>query len=79
MATSESEGQRNSAGSLITTALILSLAYAVLRYHIAGPVPWTDFPFFILNKAISLAAFILLALNFGLGPLKNLGVGVSVS
>jgi len=77
MATSESEGQRNSAGSLITTALILSLAYAVLRYHIAGPVPWTDFPFFILNKAISLAAFILLALNFGLGPLKNLGVGVS--
>ena len=76
MATSESEGQRNSAGSLIATALILSLAYAVLRYHIAGPVPWTDFPFFILNKAISLAAFILLALNFGLGPLNNLGVGV---
>ena len=77
MATSESEVRQNSASSLIATVLMFSLAYAVVRYHIAGPVPWTDFPFFILNKAISLAAFILLALNFGLGPLNNLGVGVS--
>ncbi len=77
MATSESEIRQNSASSLIATVLMFSLAYAVVRYHIAGPVPWTDFPFFILNKAISLAAFILLALNFGLGPLNNLGVSVS--
>ena len=77
MSTSKSEGQRNSAGSIITGVLMFSVAYAVVRYHIAGPVLWTDFPFFILNKAISLAAFILLALNFGLGPLKNMGVGVS--
>ena len=77
MATSESEVRQNSANSLIATVLMFSLAYAVVRYHIAGPVPWTDFPFFILNKAISLAAVILLALNFGLGPLNNLGVGVS--
>jgi len=59
--------------------LIFSLLYAVVRYHIAGPVPWKDFPFFILNKGISLGAFILLALNFGLGPLNNLGVKVSGS
>ncbi len=77
MASNESEGQRNSASPIITGVFMFSLAYAVVRYHIAGPVPWTDFPFFILNKAISLAAFILLALNFGLGPLNNLGVGVS--
>jgi DMSO/TMAO reductase YedYZ heme-binding membrane subunit len=67
----------NSAGSIITFVLIFGLTYAVVRYHIAGPVPWKDFPFFILNKGISLSAFILLTLNFGLGPLNNLGVNVS--
>ena len=66
----------NSAGSIITLVVIFGLAYAVLRYHIMGSVPWTDFPFFILNKGISLAAFILLTLNFSLGPLKNLAVKV---
>ena len=53
------------------------MIYAVVRYHIFGPVPWKDFPFFILNKGISLAAFILLTLNFGLGPVSNLGLSVS--
>ena len=66
----------NSAGSIITLVVIFGLAYAVLRYHIMGPVPWTDFPFFILNKGISLSAFVLLTLNFGLGPLNNLGAKV---
>jgi hypothetical protein len=66
----------NSAGRIITVVLLFSIAYAIVRYHIAGPVPWKDFPFFILNKGISLAAFILLTGNFGFGPLKNLGVNV---
>ena len=39
-------------------------------------VNWVEFPFFILNKGISLGAFILLTLNFSLGPLKALGVSV---
>jgi DMSO/TMAO reductase YedYZ heme-binding membrane subunit len=69
--------KKNSAASIITIALIFGLAYAVVRYHIVGPVPWKDFPFFILNKGISLSAFVLLTLNFGLGPLNNLGVKVS--
>ncbi len=68
--------QKNSAGRIITTALIFGLAYAVVRYHIVGPVPWKDFPFFILNKGLSLSAFILLTCNFGFGPLHNLGVRV---
>ncbi len=66
----------NSAGSIITIALVFGLAYAVLRYHIVGPVPWKDLPFFILNKGLSLSAFILLTCNFGFGPLNNLGVKV---
>ena len=74
---SQPEVRENSAGRIIMVVLIFSLLYAVVRYHIAGPVPWKDLPFFILNKGISLGAFILLAMNFGLGPLNNLGVKVS--
>ena len=68
--------EKNSAGSIIAFVIALSVAYAIVRYHIAGQVPWKDLPFFILNKGISLAAFILLTLNFGLGPLNNLGAKV---
>ena len=68
---------KNAAGPIIGFTILLSLFYAMLRYHILGPVPWKDFPFFILNKGFSLAAFILLTFNFSLGPLSNLGVKVS--
>ena len=67
---------RNSAGRIIFFTIVLSIAYAILRYHILGPVEWKDFPFFILNKGISLAALLLLVLNFSLGPLKNIGLPV---
>jgi len=66
----------NSAGPIIAIVMFFGLAYAIVRYHIVGPVPWKDFPFFILNKGISLSAFILLTCNFGFGPLKNLGINV---
>jgi hypothetical protein len=78
MENQESE-TRNAAGSMIAVVILLSLAYAVIRYHLVGPVPWKDFPFFILNKGVSLAAFILLTLNFGLGPLNNIGVSIPAS
>ena len=70
------ENNKNAAASLITGVLLLAISYALLRYHVAGPVPWKDFPFFILNKGFSLAAFVFIACNFGFGPLKNLGVPV---
>jgi DMSO/TMAO reductase YedYZ heme-binding membrane subunit len=68
--------KRNSAGTIITVVLIPGLVYAVLRYNIVGQVDWKEFPFFVLNKGIALSAFILLTLNFGLGPLNNLGAKV---
>lgn len=67
------EGEANAAVSLIGFALVFGLAYAVIRYHVAGSVPIKDFPLFILNKALSLAAFVLLTFNFAFGPLANLG------
>ena len=66
----------NSAGSIILIVMIFGLAYAILRYHIAGPVPWKDFPFFILNKGLCLSAFILLTCNFSFGPMRNLGIKI---
>ncbi len=68
---------KNSAGSIILITLLLAIGYSVLRYHIVGPVPWKDFPMFILNKGLCLAGFILLTFNFTLGPLNSLGVPVS--
>jgi len=73
------DGIKNSAGRIITLVILFSIAYAIIRYHLVGHVPWKDFPFFILNKGISLAAFILLTFNFGFGPLNNLGVKVPTS
>jgi hypothetical protein len=72
----DASANKNAAGRIIFFAIILSIAYAVVRYHILGPVPWDDFPFFILNKGISLAALVLLTLNFSLGPIKNIGLPV---
>jgi len=71
-----SDNKENAAASVITAVLALATGYAILRYHIVGPVPWKDFPMFILNKGLCLAAFILLTMNFSLGPLNNLGVPV---
>jgi hypothetical protein len=67
---------KNAAGRIIIYTMILSIGYAILRYHILGPVSWHDFPFFILNKGLSLAALLLLVLNFSLGPLNNIGLPV---
>ncbi len=46
-----------------------SLAYAVIRYHLAGDVPWRHFPLFILNKATSLAAVILVGSSYLIGKI----------
>jgi hypothetical protein len=67
---------KNSAGRIILLTCLLSFGYAILRYHIAGPVPWKDLPLYILNKGIALSAFILLTFNFSFGPLNNLGVNM---
>jgi len=66
----------NFAPQIIGLTVVLSIAFAVVRYHLIGSVLWKDFPFFILNKGISLAAIILLIFNFVIGPLRNLGIKI---
>jgi len=72
----ETEKMNNPARAIISWTFILSMSYAIIRYHVLGEVPWKDLPFFILNKGISMSAFILLAFNFTFGPLKNLGAPI---
>jgi DMSO/TMAO reductase YedYZ heme-binding membrane subunit len=47
----------------------VSLTYAIVRYHLAGDVPWSHFPLFIVNKATSLAATIFVASSYLIGKL----------
>lgn len=44
-----------------------AVLYSVVRYHLAGDVPWEQFPLFILNKATSLAAVIFIACSYLIG------------
>jgi len=67
---------KNSADRIILFICLLSIGYAIVRYHISGPVPWKDLPLFTLNKGIALSAFILLTFTFSFGPLNNLKVKV---
>jgi len=69
----ETNKPKNPAWTIIFWTFVLSLGYAVIRYHIIGPVPWKDLSFYVLNKGNALSAFILLTINFSLGPLKKLG------
>src|SRR3989344_3307824 len=49
----------------------LCLSYAILRYNIVRSVPLDNLPLYITNKAIALAATILIGLSFLLGPLAR--------
>ncbi len=49
----------------------LCLAYAYLRYNIVRSVPFDNFPLYISNKAVAMAATILIGLSFLLGPLAR--------
>lgn len=61
---------------VILGILIAAMAYAVLRYHIVGEVPWKDFPLYIFNKGLALGGIVLLSFNFTLGPAKQLGLAI---
>ena len=45
------------------------LVYAVVRYHLAGPVAWDHFALFVLNKVISMAAVFFVASSYLIGPI----------
>lgn len=56
---------------IVLIVLGLSLLYAFIRYNVVRNVPLDNFPLFIANKAVALAATILIGLSFLLGPLAR--------
>ena len=71
--------KQNAEAAIILTTMLFAIGYAILRYHVFGEVPWKDLPLLILNKGLSLGAFMLITLNFALGPAKTLGLPVPSS
>ena len=61
---------------IIALVFLFSLAYSVARYHVAGDVGAKDFALYVFNKCLALSGFILLTINFVLGPAKGLGASV---
>ena len=61
---------------IILGVFLFSLVYAILRYHVFEGVGSKDFPLYVLNKVLALSGFILLTINFALGPAKRLGADV---
>ena len=61
---------------IITIVFGFCLIYGVVRYHVFEGTPPNDFALYVFDKVISLTGFILLAINFALGPAKNIGVDV---
>ncbi len=51
----------------LVAAFTFSLAYAVLRYNVFKGVGWQHLPLYIVNKAVSLSAVVLLASSYLVG------------
>lgn len=49
---------------LLTIIVAICTGYAVVRYHLAQPEPWSRFFFWTANKSISFAAAALLAASY---------------
>ncbi len=58
---------------------LFSFSYAVVRYDVFAGVPWSQLPFFIMNKVMAFSGTILLIITFTISPLKNLGVNIPSS
>ena len=61
----------NKAVNVLSVIFIISFAYAIIRYNVIRDVPIENIPLFISNKAIALAATILIGISFLLGPLAR--------
>lgn len=50
----------------VASSLTTAMAYAVCRYHVFGTVPWAMLPSFTANKAVAVAAVLMLAAAYTL-------------
>ena len=60
---------------LVTGVAAASLGYATLRYNVFKNVPWADWPSYTLNKAIAVAALLLVVLSVARIGLRGRSTG----
>ena len=60
---------------LVTGVAAASLGYATLRYNVFKNVPWADWPSYTLNKAIAVAALLLIVLSVARFGLRGRSTG----
>jgi DMSO/TMAO reductase YedYZ heme-binding membrane subunit len=66
-------------GTLVSSArfcayvYFAAMAYVILRYVVLGPVPASDVPFYLSNKALAVAGTALVAWSLAMGPLIRMG------
>lgn len=51
--------------------LVLTSAYAIVRYNVIKGTPWVDLPLFVTNKIVSLAAVAFIVLSYAFGQLAH--------
>lgn len=60
-------------GAWVSLAVfLLTLIYAVIRYHVLRDLPLSRLPLFTTNKAVALSSVLLIGSSFALGPLARL-------
>lgn len=63
---------KNYALRIALFSFIIMYAYAILRYVVFGETPWVHLPHYILNKALSFTALVLISLSFSVKPFSKL-------
>lgn len=56
---------------IVLIVVLLSLSYAIVRYNLVREVALSNIPLYITNKAVAMAAVLLIGLSFALGPLAH--------
>ena len=59
-------------GVLTLGTLIATSGYAILRYALVGPVPFSQLPVYLLNKSIAWSALILVCIALSAGALSRI-------
>ncbi len=64
--------------AITAAVLVVTFAYAIVRYNVFKGVSWERLPLYISNKAIALVAAVFIALSYMLGPLARYWPGTMV-
>ncbi|MGF1636233.1 MAG: hypothetical protein ACFCUU_04105 [Cyclobacteriaceae bacterium] len=62
---------------IIIWSFLLSLAYAIVRYHVFKGIDWSLLPLYTLNKSISITALLLIAISYSISSTSTVVLEVN--